>query len=538
MHIVTYFPWLRRPGYFSEAEATGSFVVHHDLLESGLSTGKIERVTILTDRFNTFSVDRPAAVINAALDTLSKEVRSKVSVQSSSTAFEKRSNQANLILLGKSSEWSELQALRRTRSLFAPIVAIVHSAWFPGISTTYRLMRSEALPGDTLICTSDSSEVATRTLFAQAQEQAERELGLSNSVQVVPALKRVPLAIPDVWMEPIDKKSARSALQISEKALVLLYFGRLSREYKADLSSLLLITKKLKKQFPGLQLILAGSDVHLGLQHSLQQEINACGLGECVRLLKNVPAVVKRILFFGADVFVSPADNIVESFGITLLEALGAGVPIVCSDWSGYREIIDDGVDGFLVPTYSRSSIWAEVSQLAETAITPLPESLLAQSTFLDTDVFYQRLRTLLLDSDLRQRMGKAGRQKASTHYVWSKAICKFGAIFASAADQCVRRLPGGESLRLDLSESFAHYPSHWLRGSMDGIYLCKSTVADDEIVTELIRDDAIRALLQWCGAAPRPYHAVVASWPSKLHVIDQLLKGGYLVLCRSVVRS
>src|SRR6202012_4988597 len=55
-------------------------------------------------------------------------------------------------------------------------------------------------------------------------------------------------------------------------------------------------------------------------------------------------------LWAGADVFVSLVDNIQETFGITPVEAMAAGLPVVVSDWDGYRCTVRDGEDGFLIP--------------------------------------------------------------------------------------------------------------------------------------------------------------------------------------------
>ncbi|MFD0938790.1 glycosyltransferase, partial [Methylobacterium trifolii] len=56
-------------------------------------------------------------------------------------------------------------------------------------------------------------------------------------------------------------------------------------------------------------------------------------------------------LWAASDVFLSLVDNIQETFGLTPLEAMAAGLPIVASDWDGYRYTVRDGQEGFLART-------------------------------------------------------------------------------------------------------------------------------------------------------------------------------------------
>jgi phosphatidyl-myo-inositol alpha-mannosyltransferase len=64
--------------------------------------------------------------------------------------------------------------------------------------------------------------------------------------------------------------------------------------------------------------------------------------------------------YAGADVFVSPAVG-QESFGLVLVEAMAAGVPVVASDIAGYREVVRANVDGLLVPRGDPGSLAEEV---------------------------------------------------------------------------------------------------------------------------------------------------------------------------------
>ena len=56
-------------------------------------------------------------------------------------------------------------------------------------------------------------------------------------------------------------------------------------------------------------------------------------------------------MWSAADVFTSLSDNIQESFGLTPIEAMASGLPVLVSDWDGYRDTVTHGAEGLVVPT-------------------------------------------------------------------------------------------------------------------------------------------------------------------------------------------
>jgi phosphatidyl-myo-inositol alpha-mannosyltransferase len=88
------------------------------------------------------------------------------------------------------------------------------------------------------------------------------------------------------------------------------------------------------------------------------------------------PAIRARVDMLGAvpngelpryhvacDVLVAPATGH-ESFGIVLVEALAAGLPVVASDIPGYREVIHDGVDGLLAPPSDHEAVASAIARV------------------------------------------------------------------------------------------------------------------------------------------------------------------------------
>src|SRR6185369_1487352 len=125
--------------------------------------------------------------------------------------------------------------------------------------------------------------------------------------------------------------------------------------------------------------------------------------------------------------FVSPSDNLQESFGNTVAEALASGVPAVVSDWNGYRDIVDQGKTGFKIPTYwSRSD-----DDLALTSPLSFDDAMfdhccVAQSVSIDLRCFRNSLQTLIDNPSLREEMSARSRDRAERLFSWPAVVRKY----------------------------------------------------------------------------------------------------------------
>lgn len=528
--LVTFFPFVRQSGEFTDADSMGSFAVHHDLAIWALSEGVADHVWILPDKVNVFSRDRPIETIQASLQSLPSGLRGKVSLRSS-VSFARQAGRAHrLIALGKSSDFADLAMFRRRVPEPVPVCGIVHSCLFPGILGTYMNLLQMARRGDVLCVTSTAAMQATRALL----DHASALLGASDSSVLGPFTERIrlvhtPLAIDDSWAEPIDRILARKILGYSPDRFIVLYFGRISREYKADLSPLLLAFRNLVLSRPDCTLIIAGSSIHSGVEEVLPLTLQQYGLSDHVVVHRNVAPAFKRLLFHGADVFVAPSDNVVESFGLSILEAMGAGLPVVASDWSGYRDLVQDGRTGFLVETVVPHGVWHDASMLAEFAVTPHTEYFVAKNTVVNVEQLAQRLGLLATQPELRRRLGLSGYRRVCESYLWSKAIQRFGAVWQESLVAADEEQAFNEPL-LDLERVFGGYASSsWMDEAPRFVH--PSSLVDERFLDGIPLDPQTRAILTTCSQAPRLLSQLAQSGEELRQRLFWLLKQGFLRL-------
>ena len=109
-----------------------------------------------------------------------------------------------------------------------------------------------------------------------------------------------------------------------------------------------------REQLPDARLVIIGSlEMDPAYVARVRAEIETLGLQESVRLLGRVPDHMLMSWYAAADVFALPSLNVgwkFEGFGLALLEASAAGLPVVSTTDCGAEDAVDDGVTGLLVP--------------------------------------------------------------------------------------------------------------------------------------------------------------------------------------------
>jgi hypothetical protein len=136
----------------------------------------------------------------------------------------------------------------------------------------------------------------------------------------------------------------------------------------------------------------------------------------------NDPALVKE-MWAASDVFISLVDNIQETFGITPLEAMAAGLPVIVSDWDGYRYTVRDGVEGALIPTLGAPAhdLLLDPVTSHALAITSYQSYVgtIAQHTAVHVGRATEALVALIQSPELRRRQGAAGRRRIAETLDW-----------------------------------------------------------------------------------------------------------------------
>ena len=300
-------------------------------------------------------------------------------------------------------------------------------------------------PWDALVCTSQTARDVALRLQADYREWAASQLGATRFTEV--QLPVIPLGVDvdALARTPALTARARAALGIAPEEVVFLYAGRLVFHAKANPVPLYQGLEAAAGR-TGRRLVCVEAGVFPSpAVRDAYREAQAA-LAPSVRFLHvdGADAQAYASAWQAADVFASLADNVQETFGLTPIEAMAAGLPILVSDWNGYRDTVRDGVDGFRVRTVAAPpGAGADLGYRHAAEIDTYDQFVgrLSYATAVDAPQLVDRLSTLAEDAELRARMGAAGRARARSDYRWSQILQRYVALVDELA--ILRRAAG-----------------------------------------------------------------------------------------------
>ncbi|MBV9231610.1 MAG: glycosyltransferase [Chloroflexi bacterium] len=217
----------------------------------------------------------------------------------------------------------------------------------------------------------------------------------------------IPSAVNTEVFCPVARAEARRYTGLEPDDFVIVYVGRM--QPRKDVRNVVRATARLVQwcagmpSLPTIKLLLVGGETvepdpvatpEIG---ELQRLAAECGITEHVHFIGKRQQDTLRYFYSAGDVAVTTPWY--EPFGLTPLEAMACGRPIIGSAVGGITYTIAAGETGFLVPPRD-------------------PETLAA------------RLHQLLMEPEMRERMGRAARLRMERKFTWSTVAMSTSALY------------------------------------------------------------------------------------------------------------
>ncbi|MBI4806681.1 MAG: glycosyltransferase family 4 protein [Desulfovibrio sp.] len=304
-----------------------------------------------------------------------------------------------------------------SRKIF-PVTAVTHSLSYARYGQDFLKHLSPCTtPRDAVVATSRTAVGVVQAYYRYLRDG----YGLAEGLFPEPSVEHIPLGVDlDVCPPPDEenRKALRAAFGFGQET-VFLVLARLCHSSKMDFLPILRAFHRASRdgfQLGTVRLVLAGwtDEEDWGLQTLTDLAGN---IGLPLSVVSRPSDARKWELYAASDVFLSPSDNLQETFGLTLLEAQAMGLPVIASDFDGYRDLVIPEETGVLVPTVGPSATDA-IDIMAPMSFDNHIHLALAQRMAVDVPALAAALVRFAGDAALRLAMGEAARRNAG-RYSW-----------------------------------------------------------------------------------------------------------------------
>ena len=310
------------------------------------------------------------------------------------------------------------------------LIGITHTLSTPApLRIIPKLPHAPLYKWDALICTSIAAKNAIETIWNHSDEILYQRGGKPAER---PQLPIIPLGVDANSLLPkCSRREARRRLNIPDDAVVVLWRGRFELHCKAHHGSTFSALAHASASVPKKKwvLLMYGTAVMPSIPKALKEAAQDLCPQVDVRLLNGHDIELGDLARCASDIALSLVDCLQETFGLAPVEAMAAGLPVVVSNWDGYRDTVVEGRTGYLIDTHSFEPGWNNIENL-QAAINE--NSLNQVSTIISSQIVVNTLQAgkalakLAESPTMAVAMGALGQQRVRELYDWSSILGRY----------------------------------------------------------------------------------------------------------------
>ena len=249
-----------------------------------------------------------------------------------------------------------------------------------------------------------------RTVASPLIHLADRVVSTSHSYAstspilspILDRVKVIPNAVDETIFHPSVDGSRVAAEYGLENSRNLLFVGRLV-PYKG-IEYLLSALKILHNEFADIHLLIVGDGE---LKEKLTHQADKLGITRQVNFVGHIPNSRLPAFYVNSELAVLPSISRLEAFGITLIEAMACGKPVVASSIPGVKEVVHEGATGFLVPPKDPTALARAISRI-------------------------------IRKKNLAEKMGRRARKRVEEKYTWKRVASSYDRLYSDLLDQTI----------------------------------------------------------------------------------------------------